>query len=768
MKLWYRGPAEAWLNALPVGNGRLGAMVFGGTREERLQLNELSLWSGGPRECANPEASTHLPEVRKLVFSGQYAEAQELCDRFLLGNPNSVRPYQTLGDLRLVFDGVGEPDGYRRELDLETAVSRVVFTAGGVGHRRDVFASFPDGVIVVRLEVSAPGALSFTASLARVADSAMRSTGEAEIALKGACDGGDGLAFEARVRCRAEGGTVAAGPSGLRVEGATGVTLLIAGATGWGGQDPESECRAALDAAAAKTFEDLLAAHATDHLALFGRVSLDLGGESARDQPIDERLDRVRRGESDPDLAATLFQFGRYLLIASSRPGGLPATLQGLWNDSLEPPWDCDWHLNINLEMNYWPAESCALPECAEPLGSFVEALRESGRRTARVHYDCGGFVVHHITDLWGFTVPANAARYGLWPMGAAWLCRHLWDRWDYGRDPEVLRRVYPVLKEAADFFLDFLVEDPEGRLVTCPSISPENSFTTADGRTASVCAAPAMDVQLLDDLFARVGEASEILGVDEEYREHVLGARARLPGMRIGRHGQLQEWAEDFEEPEPGHRHLSHLWAVFPGDSITPRTAPELAMAARRSLERRLAHGGGGTGWSRAWVIALWARFGEGALAYASVLELLRHSVERNLFDLHPPHIFQIDGNLGATAAIAEMLLQSHGGELALLPALPPAWAQGCVTGLRARGGFSVDLDWAGGSLTRVVVRAAKTGPCRLRAAVPLGFAGGPQAPAADFPEPGVFEFEAEPGGIYELISGGQSLDHWIPGGIQ
>jgi alpha-L-fucosidase 2 len=753
VKLWFRDPAAEWLHALPVGNGRLGAMVFGGAREERLQFNELSLWAGGPVEAANPQALLHLPEVRKLVFAGRHAEAQELCDRFMMGEPRTIRPYQTLGNLRIVFDGVGEPADYRRELDLANGLARVVFASGGIGHRRDVFASFPDRVIVVRLEVSLLGSLSFTASLSREADAMMITAEGADVVLRGGCDGGKGMPFEARVRFVTDGGTVSVGDRGLRVEGASAATLLIAGATGWGGQDPAAECRAALDAAAAKSFEDLLAAHATDYLALYDRVQLDLGGADARDLPTDERLERVRRGDADPDLEATLFQFGRYLLIASSREGGLPATLQGLWNGSLEPAWNCDWHLNVNMEMNYWPAEPCALPECAEPLASFVDSLRESGRRTARVHYDCGGFVVHHLTDLWGFTAPADAASCGLWPMGAAWLCRHLWDRWDFGRDPEVLRRGYAVMREAAEFFLDFLVEDPEGRLVTCPSISPENAFKTGDGRTAAVCAAPAMDIELLDDLFSRVAEASEILGIDEEFREHVLGVRARLPGLRIGRHGALQEWAEDVEEAEPGHRHLSHLWAVFPGDGITLRSAPELATAARRSLERRLSNGGGGTGWSRAWVVALWARLEEGALAHASVVELLRHSVERNLLDLHPPRIFQIDGNLGVTAAIAEMLLQSHGGELHLLPALPPAWPGGRVAGLCARGGFVVDIDWEAGTLTRAIVRATRTAPCRIRAAVPLGFQSGMETPAPGHPEPGVIEFEAAADGVYELV---------------
>ncbi len=752
MTLWYAAPAADWLAALPVGNGRLGGMIFGGVAAERIQLNDARLWAGGPRDADNPAARPHLDEVRRLIFAGRYAEAQALADRHLLGHPKDIRPYQTLGDLHLTFTPGDDPSGYRRELDLDEAVVRIGYRAGRTDHRREVFASHPDGVLVIRLEGSQRG-LSFTADLSRPAD-AVRTPGDRpdELVLRGRCDGGTGLAFECRVRAKAEGGRAVAGGTGLVIEDAETVTLLVASGVGADPALAAAECGAALDAAAARPYAALRERHTADHSALMSRVALDLGGHEARSRPTDDRLEAVKAGGRDPDLLATLFAYGRYLLIASSRPGGLPANLQGIWNDSLTPAWECDWHLNVNLQMNYWPAEVTALPECHRPLFDLLERLRAPGRRTARVHYGCGGFVVHHLTDAWGFTAPANAARYGLWPMGAAWLCRHLWDAWAFGRDETFLREAYPVMKECAEFFLDFLVEDPEGRLVTSPSMSPENAFRYADGGTAVTCAGPAMDTQLLADLFEKAAAVSAHLGVDEEFRERVLGARARLPAMRIGRHGQLQEWSADFDEPEPGHRHISHLWAVYPGDAITKRDTPELADAAIRSLERRLAHGGGHTGWSRAWIAAYWARFEEGELAHDHLVELLRGSMERNLFDLHPPHIFQIDGNFGATAAVAEMLLQSHRDELHLLPALPAAWPAGFVTGLRGRGGYAVDMEWTAGRLARAVVHAVKPGPCRIRSATALRIISAGAAVSVRSPEPGLHEFGATAGGLYDL----------------
>ncbi|HVR69949.1 MAG TPA: glycoside hydrolase family 95 protein [Vicinamibacteria bacterium] len=740
LTLWYRRPAPQWDHALPVGNGRLGGMVFGGVRSERIQLNEDSLWMGGPRETDNPEALAHLPEVRRLLFAGRPVEAAALAEKKLMGRPNRLESYQTLGDLRLAFEQEGTPEDYRLELDLDTAIARVSYRLGGVRYTREVFASAPDRVLVVRLGADRPGQVSLSVGLDRPQDARTEVVSAERIDLAGALAGGRGLAFQASVRIVAEGGRGDAFPERAHVEGADAVTLILAAATSYRGADPRAAVERELSAAAAKPFARLRADHVADHRRLFRRVDLRLGPPATPSAlATDERLERVKGGERDPGLDALYFQFGRYLLIASSRPGDLPANLQGLWNDSLHPPWDSDYHLNINVQMNYWPAEVTNLAECHLPLFDLLESLRAPGRKTARLHYGAGGFVAHHITDVWGFTSPGDRPRSGLWPTGAAWLAQHLWEHYEFGRDRAFLAGAWPVMKEAAEFFLDYLVDDGKGRLVTGPSVSPENRYQVASGEVGVLAMGPSMDTQIVRGLFTQVIRTGEILGLDDPLLARLAATRARLPAEKIGRHGQIQEWVEDYEEPEPGHRHISQLFALHPGDQITVRGTPDLARAARATLDRRLRHGGGHTGWSRAWIMNFWARLEDAEQAYENYQALLARSTLPNLWDLHPP--FQIDGNFGGTAGVAEMLLQSHAGEIHLLPALPRAWAEGRFRGLRARGGVEVDLAWSQGRATAAVLRATVDERHRLR------------APAGQR--------------VAEVRSGGRPLDYRVDGDV-
>ncbi len=751
--LWYTKPAENWDEALPVGNGRIGGMIFGRVNEELIQLNEDSIWSGGFRKRNNPKAYANLEKMRKLIRDGKTTEAENLCAEAFYGTNENQRHYQPLGDLHIWQQSDGEVLNYKRSLDISKAVSTTAWQSGGVKYFREVFVSHPDEVMTVVFTSNANGKINFVAAIDGKDDDYDKNEAYDDSTVLFTMT--DGIPYAAAISVSAVGGECGTDANRISVKNADSAMLTIACQTSFRTGDYEKTAISQAKKAHRTGADALLKRHIADYKKLYDRCTFELcdnsGGNS--EKPTDERLKLVKEGGRDNKLVEMYFNFSRYLMIAGSRENTLPLNLQGIWNKDMWPAWGGKYTININTEMNYWAAEIQNLSECHMPLFDHIERMRENGRVTAREMYRCKGTVCHHNTDIWGDTAPQDKWLPGtLWPMGMAWLCLHIYEHYKFTGDREFLAEKYDTMREAAEFFEDYLIEDGKGRLVTSPSVSPENTYYTKDGVKGTLCQGPTMDSSILNQLFTAVAESAQILDIDAEFAMKMLELRSRLPEPEVGKYGQIMEWAEDYDEVEPGHRHISQLFALYPADIISFHRTPELAKAARATLDRRLSYGGGHTGWSRAWIINMWARLFDGEKVGENVTALLSNSTSINMFDMHPP--FQIDGNFGGGAGIAEALLQSHSGEICFIPALPKEWESGSVKGMKARGGFEVSFSWAGGKMQTAEIKSLCGNSCTVYSDAPIEiYKDGKPVPNVIFQKDNnTYTFISEIGDCYEI----------------